>query len=70
MKKRGSRYLRYALYNAIKYVCHLDEVFGAYLAKKRAEGKHYKVDLSHATKKFVRLIYQLEKSRQAYIKPA
>ena len=34
MEKRGSRYLRYALYNATKYVCHWDKDFGAYLAKK------------------------------------
>lgn len=34
MEKRGSRYLRYALYNATKYVCHWDESFGTYLAKK------------------------------------
>ena len=68
MEKRGSRYLRYALYNATKYVCHWDENFGAYLAKKRAEGKHYNVALSHATKKLVRLIYQLEKSGQQYVK--
>ena len=41
MEKRGSRYLRYALYNAAKYVCHWDPTFAAYLAKKRDEGKHY-----------------------------
>ena len=34
MEKRGSRYLRYALYNATKYVCHWDESFGAYLTRK------------------------------------
>lgn len=67
MEKRGSRYLRYALYNATKYVCHWDETFGAYLAKKRSEGKHYNVALSHATKKLVRLIFAMEKSGQAYI---
>jgi len=67
MEKRGSRYLRYALYNATKYVCHWDETFGAYLEKKRAEGKHYNVALSHAAKKLVRLIYAMEKSGQAYI---
>ena len=27
MEKRGSRYLRYALYNAAKYVCHWDPAF-------------------------------------------
>ena len=34
MEKRGSRYLRFALINAAKYVCHWDETFGAYLQKK------------------------------------
>ena len=68
MEKRGSRYLRYALFNATKFVCHWDSTFAAYLAKKRAEGKHYNVAISHAAKKLVRVIYQLEKSGQAYIK--
>ncbi|WP_317855853.1 IS110 family transposase [Chakrabartyella piscis] len=68
MEKRGSRYLRYALFNATIYVCHWDPTFKAYLAKKRAEGKHYYVAISHATKKLVRVIYQLEKTREAYIK--
>lgn len=66
MEKRGSRYLRYALYNATKYVCHWDPTFAAYLAKKRAEGKHYNVALSHAAKKLVRLIFAMEKSRRPY----
>ena len=66
MEKRGSRYLRYALYNATKYVCFWDPTFAAYLAKKRAEGKHYNVALSHAAKKLVRLIYAMEKSGQPY----
>ncbi len=70
MEKRGSRYLRYALYNATKYVCHWDVTFAAYLEKKRSEGKHYNVALSHATKKLVRVIYQLEKTGQSYIKAA
>ena len=70
MEKRGSRYLRYALYNATKYVCHWDPGFAAYLAKKRAEGKHYNVALSHAAKKLVRLIYAMEKSRQPYKRAA
>lgn len=70
MEKRGSRYLRYALYNASKYVCHWDASFATYLAKKRAEGKHYNVALSHATKKLVRLIFAMEKSGRAYNKAA
>ena len=70
MEKRGSRYLRYALYNAAKYVCHWDTTFAEYLAKKRAEGKHYNVAISHAVKKLVRVIYHLEKTNQQYIKAA
>ena len=66
MEKRGSRYLRYALYNATKYVCHWEPSFAAYLAKKRAEGKHYNVTLAHAAKKLVRLIYAMEKSGRAF----
>ena len=70
MEKRGSRYLRYALYNAAKYVCHWDPTFADYLAKKRAEGKHYNVALSHAAKKLVRLIFAMEKSRKSYCSAA
>ena len=69
MEKRGSRYLRYAIFNATKYVCMWDPTFIAYLAKKRAEGKHYNVAISHAAKKLVRLIYAMERSGQPY-KPA
>ena len=70
MEKRGSRYLRYALYNATKYVCLWNPTFAAYLAKKRAEGKHYNVALSHAAKKLVRLIYAIEKSQKPYCSAA
>ena len=70
MEKRGSRYLRYALYNAAKYVCHWDSTFAEYLAKKRAEGKHYNVAISHAVKKLVRVIYHLEQTNQQYTKTA
>ena len=70
MEKRGSKYLRYALFNATKFVCRWDPTFASYLAKKRAEGKHYNVAISHAAKKLVRVIYQLEKSGHSYIKAA
>ena len=68
MEKRGSRYLRYALYNAAKYVCHWDPAFAEYLAKKRSKVKHYNVAIPHAVKKLVRVIYHLEKTKQHYIK--
>jgi transposase len=67
MEKRGSRYLRYALYNAAIYVCKWDPTFSAYLQKKRSDGKHYYVAISHAIKKLVRVIYSLEKTGQTYI---
>lgn len=68
MEKRGSRYLRYALFNATKFVCHWDPTFQEYLVKKRSEGKHYNVAISHAAKKLVRVIYHLQKTGQLYIK--
>ena len=68
MEKRGSRYLRYALFNATKFVCNWDDTFAAYLEKKRAEGKHYNVAISHACKKLVRVIYHLEATAEDYIR--
>ena len=66
MEKRGSRYLRYALFNATQYVCIWDPAFKAYLAKKRSEGKHYYVAISHACKKLVRVIYRMQLSGESY----
>ena len=66
MEKRGSRYLRYALFNATKFVCHWNPIFKAYLNKKRAEGKHYNVAISHAAKKLVRVIFHLVKFKETY----
>lgn len=68
MEKRGSRYLRNALYNAAKDVCKWDPVFSAYLAKKLGEGKHYYVALSHAIRKLVRVIYRLQTTGEQYNK--
>lgn len=70
MEKRGSRYLRYALFIAAQYVCRWDNTFSEYLSKKRSEGKHYYVAISHAVKKLVRVIFHLERTRQPYLKAA
>ena len=67
MEKRGSRYLRWALLNAAKYVCYWEPTFSAYLEKKRSEGKHYNVAISHAAKKLVRLLYHLEINNESYM---
>jgi transposase len=66
MEKRGSRYLRWALFNAARYVCNWEPTFAAYLEKKRSEGKHYYVAVSHAVKKLVRLLYHLETTGETY----
>jgi len=66
MEKRGSRYLRFALINAAKYVSKWDPTFATYLAKKRAEGKHYNVAITHVAKKLVRTIYRMELTGEAY----
>jgi transposase len=66
MEKRGSRYLRYALFNATQYVCVWDPAFKTYLARKRSEGKHYYVAISHACKKLVRVIYRMQLTGDPY----
>ncbi len=46
--------------------CNWDNTFAEYLAKKRSEGKHYNVAISHACKKLVRVIYHLETTGESY----
>jgi hypothetical protein len=70
MVKRGSKYLRYAIFNATKYVCHWDPTFKAYLAKKRAEGKPYNVAVSHAAKKLTRVMFHLAKTNKEFVPQA
>ena len=67
MEKRGSRYLRYALFNATRFVCNWDENFGAYLHRKMDEGKHYNIAVSHAAKKLVRTIFCMVRTGCPYI---
>ena len=66
MVKRGSKYLRHMLFLAAENVSHWDPSFAAYLAKKRAEGKHYRVAISHVARKLLRTIYAMEEKHQAY----
>ena len=62
----GSTEICFFTFRTVFHVCLWDPIFSAYLAKKRAEGKHYNVALSHAAKKLVRLIFAIERSRQPY----
>ncbi|WP_409015589.1 IS110 family transposase [Anaerostipes caccae] len=68
MVKRGSKYLRYALFTAAKNVGNWDDTFKEFLQKKLSEGKHYNVAVSHVAKKLVRTLYSMEMNHTAYIK--
>lgn len=61
MVKRGSPYLRWALLNAARLVAMRDEAFSLYYQKKKSEGKHHYVVLTHTAKKLVRVIFKLLK---------
>jgi transposase len=60
MVKRGSSHLRYAIMNVCMPLIQYNMVFAEYYAKKRAEGKPYRVAMSHVAKKLIRIIYTLE----------
>ena len=67
MVKRGSSYLRWALLNAARLVAMRDETFKLYCQKKKSEGKHHFVVMSHVGKKLVRVVFQLLKTNNAFI---
>ncbi len=59
MVKRGSKYLRWAMLQAAVRTAQHNETFGEYLFKKRSEGKHFFVAISHSAKKLMRVIFHL-----------
>ena len=63
MVKRGSPYLRYTLMNLCIPLMKYNIVFAEYYAKKRSEGKHHRVACTHLAKKFIRILYKLEKDK-------
>ena len=69
MVKKGSRYLRNALFQATKAAYIVDPVMRAYVDKKRAEGKHFFVALSHGMKKMTRIIFSVLRSGKPYEAP-
>ena len=66
MVKHGSSYLRYALMNCARTVVNYEPTFAEYYAKKRAEGKSYRVALSHVAKKLLRVIFTLQTKNLVY----
>lgn len=70
MVKRGSTYLRWAFLNAARLVAMRDPVFNAYCSKKKSEGKHHNVAMSHVAKKLVRVVFQLLKTNTIFVSHA
>ena len=66
MVKHGSSHLRYALMNTCLPLITNEPVFAEYYAKKRAEGKPYRVALTHVAKKLLRVIYTLQTKNIPY----
>ena len=70
MVKRGSKYLRWSILQAVKTVAMRDKTFKDYLNKKLSEGKHYFVALSHVGKKLIRVIFHLLKNNISFVPQA
>lgn len=66
MVKHGSSQLRYALMNCCLPLITNEPVFAEYYAKKRAEGKPYRVALTHVAKKLLRVIYTMQTKNIRY----
>ena len=70
MVKRGSTYLRWALLQAARLVSMRDKCFRDFLLKKKAEGKHFNIALTHVGKKLVRVIFHILKTGNAFVPQA
>ena len=66
ISKKGSKYLRYALWQVAKVCWIHDSIFNKYYLKKKAEHKHHFVILGHIEKKLVRVIYSILKNNTKY----
>ena len=59
ISKRGSKYLRYAIYRAAFLIIWNNEQFYNYYTAKRAEGKPHRNALGHVSGKLVKVIYKV-----------
>ena len=66
LSKRGSPYLRKALYHAAVRAEFSDPVFNAYYQKKRSEGKHHLVATNAVARKLCHTIYAVLKNSTPY----
>lgn len=67
MVKRGSPYLRWAILNASRLIAMRDPCFKDYYQRKRKEGKHHFVALTHVAKKLIRVIFKLLKTNSQFV---
>lgn len=66
MSKRGSPYLRKALFQAALIAAFRDPVFSAFYQKKRAEGKHHLTAIGAVARKFCNTIFAVLKHNTPY----
>ena len=66
LSKRGSPYLRKALYYAAVRAEFCDPVFNAYYQKKRSEGKHHLVATNAVARKLCHTVYAVLKNNTPY----
>ena len=66
MSKRGSPYLRRALWQASSIAVHHDPAIRAYFEKKRAEGKPYMNALGHVMRKLTNIIFAVLRDSKPY----
>lgn len=59
ISKRGSTYLRYAIYRAAFLIIYNNEIFHKFYLDKRAQGKTHRVALGHVCNKLVRVIFKI-----------
>ena len=59
ISKRGSTYLRYAIYRAAFLIIYNNETFHKFYLDKRAQGKSHRVALGHVCNKLVRVIFKI-----------
>lgn len=69
MDKKGSVYLRNALYQATNSAYVTSAFMRSYVDKKRAQGKHFYTAMSHGMKKMVRIIYAVLKKNSNFVEP-
>ena len=59
ISKRGSTYLRYAIYRAAFLIIYNNETFHKFYLEKRSQGKTHRVALGHVCNKLVRVIFKI-----------